>query len=267
LIPQLNNLGQETMEVAESVETAKSNNLISIAALSIEEGDEAIEEAGPTDFINYEKTKVYWSKQSATTNGMLGGYADINFPDIRASQNFLNNLYKTKPAPGRTRALDCGAGIGRVAKNLLLTFYDTIDLLEQDPTFAKKAEDTIAAFNKLGHVFVTSLQEFQPSTDYKYDLIWIQWVLIYLKDEDLVKFLRVCHVALNKNGVIVIKENLTSDASEELIRDEQDSSVTRPLKNLKKIIDDAGLRVTKELRQTDFPKCLFPVYMLALKPK
>lgn len=36
---------------------------------------------------------------------------------------------------------DCGAGIGRVTKNLLLPLFDTVDMVEQNPDFLQKAKD------------------------------------------------------------------------------------------------------------------------------
>lgn len=69
---------------------------------------------------------------------------------------------------------------------------------------------------------------------------------------------------LTTNGMIIIKENFTH--SSEIILDDCDSSVTRPLKLFKQILKKANLRVVKETRQLNFPKDIFPVYMLAVKP-
>lgn len=68
---------------------------------------------------------------------------------------------------------------------------------------------------------------------------------------------------LTPNGMIVIKENITESPG--VVVDEVDSSVTRPLSHLKKLLKQANLRLVKESKQTNFPKELFPVYMLALK--
>ena len=38
------------------------------------------------------------------------------------------------------RALDCGAGIGRVSKKLLLPLFSEVDLLEQNPAFLERAK-------------------------------------------------------------------------------------------------------------------------------
>lgn len=35
------------------------------------------------------------------------------------------------------------------------------------------------------------LQDFCPEPE-KYDVIWAQWVLIYLNDDDLIKFFKNC---------------------------------------------------------------------------
>lgn len=170
-------------------------------------------------------------------------------------------MFKMKPAPEKQRALDCGAGIGRVSKNLLMDFFKTVDLVEQEESFAKKAEESLKDSGHLGKVFNVGLQHFVPEE--KYDIIWMQWVLGYLKDHHLVEFLKTCANALNKNGLIIIKENFTQNTDVEL--DETDSSVTRSLKLMKKIIKEADLRIVKEAKQTHFPKCLYPVHMLACK--
>lgn len=95
-------------------------------------------------------------------------------------------------------------------------------------------------------------------------MIWCQWVLGHLKDNDLVDFLRRAQGGLKKNGMIVMKENFTR--TDDIEVDEQDSSVTRPLAYTKGLISRAGLRVLKAKRQTAMPDGIYPIHMLALKP-
>lgn len=211
----------------------------------------------------YEDAKKYWSHISCTVDGMLGGFGGLTFPDIRASITFLQFLFKIKPSPGRQQALDCGAGIGRVTKNLLIQFYDKVDIAEQEPKFAQTAEETLRPTGHLGTVFNVGLQNFTPEAK-KYDMIWAQWVLGHLKEDDLINFYRRCLAGLKKNGVMVIKENVTNANKIEI--DEEDSSVTRPRSLMKKLIADAGFRIVRETKQHDMPKGMFPVYMFALKP-
>ncbi|EDS38942.1 ad-003 [Culex quinquefasciatus] len=193
----------------------------------------------------YQDARKYWSRIAPTVDGMLGGFGSISFTDIRGSDQFLKNLFKMKPAPGRGQALDCGAGIGR------------------DGAFCETAGKELEGSGKLGTIYNKGLQEFVPEEG-KYDLIWSQWVLGHLTDEDIVEFFFRCTKALRRNGLMVIKENFTNGDKPEL--DRCDSSVTRPLALMKQLLTKGNLRVVKELRQKDFPKGLYPVYMIALKP-
>lgn len=211
----------------------------------------------------YANAKRYWASVPANNDGMLGGFSDVSFIDIEGSKNFLMQIFKTKPAPGRGRVADCGAGIGRISKNLLIQYFDKVDLVEQDETFCEKARLALQKTDKLGQIYNVGLQNFEPDNE-KYDVIWNQWVLSHLKDDHLVYYLRKCSKGLKKNGCIVIKENFTS--SEKVEFDPKDSSVTRPLSAMRQLISEAGLRVIRETRQTNFPKGLYPVHILALRP-
>ena len=43
------------------------------------------------------------------------------------------------------RCLDCGAGIGRVTKNLLLPLFDIVDMVEQNADFLERAKDYLVS--------------------------------------------------------------------------------------------------------------------------
>lgn len=136
-------------------------------------------------------------------------------------------------------------------------------MVEQCPTFAETVRQYVGTTSKLGEIYNVGLQEFTPDLR-KYDVIWAQWVLGHLTDDDLVAFFRRCIDGLSRNGVIVIKENVT--ASDTIDVDKVDSSVTRPLVLLKAIIVKSGLRIIKMTRQSNFPAGIFPVYMITMKP-
>lgn len=40
--------------------------------------------------------------------------------------------------------------------------------------------------------YFKGLHKFMPTENQKYDVIWIQWVLGYITDSDLVEFLKKC---------------------------------------------------------------------------
>lgn len=211
----------------------------------------------------YKEAAAYWEKVPATIDGILGGFGSVSDLDLEGSNAFLNCLFDMKHAPATRHALDCGAGIGRVTKNLLIKYFDKVDLVEQDGKFIAKAKQLLSDNRKIGKIYQSSLLNFVPTR--LYDVIWCQWVIGHLKDYDLVDFLKRCSDALSETGVIVIKENITT--SMELEFDDEDSSVTRPYELMMLIFDKAELNVIKECHQTNFPDDLYDVYMFALVPK
>lgn len=141
----------------------------------------------------YEKAASYWEQIPATVDGMLGGFGSISHIDIKGSQAFLQEMFRMKNSPGKKQALDCGAGIGRITKNLLMKHFEKVDMVEQNPAFLEKAKSFVTAGNgeKLGELYPIGLQDFIPETE-KYDVIWCQWVMGHLKDEHFIDFLQRC---------------------------------------------------------------------------
>ncbi|KAF3670746.1 Alpha N-terminal protein methyltransferase 1 [Capsicum annuum] len=84
----------------------------------------------------YNKGIKYWQGVEATMDGVLGGYGHVNAADIKASEDFLNAILAERfPDAGRGRrlvALDCGSGIGRVTKNLLIRYFNEIQSIPFD---------------------------------------------------------------------------------------------------------------------------------------
>lgn len=132
-------------------------------------------------------------------------------------------------------------------------------MMEQNGDFLEKAKLEVAT-DKQGECFVSSLQAFEfPGAPY--DCIWIQWVLLYLVDSDLIALLKRAKKALATNGLIIIKENHTRSG---FFVDNSDNSITRSDAHFRTIFESAGLKLLKAETQADFPKELFPVTMYAL---
>lgn len=211
-----------------------------------------------------ENQKSYWDKCDATINGMLGGYEAVHPADIAASAAFLDDII---PRAERGRALDCGAGIGRVTSNLLVPAgFATVDLQDISGTFLSTAAANVPG-NKLGSLYQSGLAEFDfdVARGRRWDLIWVQWCAIYLKDEAFVSFFRKAAAQLtpSAHACVVLKENYLRKNDKPLI-DESDSSVTRSDVHMKQLWAAAGLRVAHEQDQPNWPKSLLPVKMYAL---
>ena len=153
---------------------------------------------------------AYWSGEAATNDGMLGGFADVDIADTADSLKFMKRcgaLPESQRNGGSRviRALDVGAGIGRVTGGALLQLADTVDLLESDAKFVERAKGALAwAAPRVERFHCQPMQEFVPEAG-RYDLIWIQWCVGCLTDDDLVLFMGQCKAGLAPGGVIVIK--------------------------------------------------------------
>lgn len=55
--------------------------------------------------------------------------------------------------PGKERALDGGAGIGRITKGFLMNNFSCVDLVEQDEGFINEAKRQLATANHRGQFF------------------------------------------------------------------------------------------------------------------
>ncbi|XP_005104961.1 N-terminal Xaa-Pro-Lys N-methyltransferase 1-A [Aplysia californica] len=212
----------------------------------------------------YEDAKGYWASVTPTVDGMLGGFAKISPTDINGSKSFLRQFLKISGGSLMpNRALDCGAGIGRITKRLLLPIFDTVDMVEQDQHFCDNAREFIGSdSSRVENIFCSGLQDFTPA-EQGYDLIWCQWVLGHLEDDHLVKFFQRCQKGLREGGVLIVKENTLE--SDKRAFDDSDSSYTRPKWDLEMCMINAGLKVLSVQKQKGFPKDIYPVYMFALQ--
>ncbi|CAH2316332.1 N-terminal Xaa-Pro-Lys N-methyltransferase 1 [Pelobates cultripes] len=126
----------------------------------------------------YCKAKKYWKAVPATVDGMLGGYGHISSIDLSGSKKFLQRFIRDGSHKiGTSYALDCGAGIGRITKRLLLPVFKSVDMVDITDDFLSKAKSYLGEDAKrIGNFYCCGLQEFTPEPN-RYDLIWIQWVI------------------------------------------------------------------------------------------
>ncbi|KAI0065382.1 DUF858-domain-containing protein [Artomyces pyxidatus] len=250
----------------------------------------------------------YWESQPASYDGVLGGFGTGSLPRVESlgSRQFLLHLMPSlltvpsalrplRPAPPparRTRALDVGAGIGRVTSDTLLPLINDVVLLEpvdalvQAALAAAPAWRGIADASRSVSVFQGTLQGFDPARpaagahclgrvgyvpdaeEAGFDVVWCQWCLMYMSDADVVAFFRRAKAALRgEDSVVVVKENVCQpapDGGETAEFDEEDSSITRSDLAWKRVFRDAGLTLVHEKVQEGLPAGLFTVKMYAM---
>lgn len=217
----------------------------------------------PMELMDRSATEEYWKSVDPDVNGMLGGYGDLSPLDERDSVKFLSRYFADRPC---RLALDCGAGIGRVSRNVLLKLFSRVSLLECTASFIDEARRALPK-EKVLHLHNKPIQELRPLDDEggQYDLVWFQWVLCYVEDAELVRILREARKFLAEGGVIGVKENIVAGDSEREF-DPLDSSVIRNDAEFKSIFEGAGLDLVSVARQRSFPGHLYPVKMYLLKP-
>jgi protein N-terminal methyltransferase len=198
----------------------------------------------------------YWKSLPPTLDTMLGGFNNTRLPrvDIIGSQTFLAHpTIKSRLAASKfAHAVDCGAGIGRVTKNLLTKLFQKTDLVDPIESFNQTVQEgeylrPEREAGKIGRVFTMGLQQFVPERG-RYSVIWNQWCLGHLTDGDLVDYFKRCREGLvpSGGGVIVVKENLASGVDN---YDMLDSSFTRTEKSFRAIFANAGLRIIHSAEQ------------------
>ena len=98
-----------------------------------------------------------------------------------------------------------------------------------------------------------------------YDLVWVQWVVLYMSDAELIAFLQRARAALVRDGhgYIVVKDNVTRGSHFWVDRD--DSSLIRTDAQLRDVFRRAGMTLLLARLQPDFPEDLFPIMTYVLQ--
>ncbi|RMJ19237.1 hypothetical protein CDV36_001058 [Fusarium kuroshium] len=224
----------------------------------------------PDSLIQTDKGKQYWEGIDASVDGMLGGVLTLMPPvsriDLQGSRTFLARLgIGIKSGRSKVpRALEGGAGIGRITKGLLLHVADRVDVIEPVAKFTAALKGNPG----VGDIFNVGLEGWQPTQGVLYDLIWTQWCVGHLDDKSLVEYLERCKNVLNPDGgIIIVKENLSTWGADKF--DETDGSVTREDTKFQALFKQAGLDIIKAEIQRGFPvvgnRQLLPLKMYALR--
>ena len=162
-------------------------------------------------------------------------------------------------------ALDCGAGIGRVAGAVLLERFAAVELLEPNADFVAAARGALPAA-RLAACHTVALQAFAPPAGRAYAVVWVQWTLNYLTDDDVAAFLRRAAAALEPGGAVVVKESVAREGRG-FYADAGEASITRTDAHFREIFERAGLAVVAAAPQPELPQAVFPVTMWALRAR
>ncbi|XP_066453154.1 N-terminal Xaa-Pro-Lys N-methyltransferase 2 [Eleutherodactylus coqui] len=214
------------------------------------------------DMQFYARARNFYRDLPASEEGMMGDFSDLSNTDIESSREFLRKFVGGPGKAGTDFALDCGSGIGRVSKHVLLQYFNNIELVDMTEPFLEEAQNYLAEeADRVETLYCYCLQDFIPPAR-KYDVIWMQWVSGHLTDKDLLIFLLRCKNALKDKGLIFLKDNV---AREGCRIDPIDSSLIRNSLVIRNIIEKTGMSIIAEQRQPGFPDLCVPIWTFAIQ--
>jgi protein N-terminal methyltransferase len=211
----------------------------------------------------YESGVQYWSAQEPTVSGMLGGLDWTSGPDIAFSKTILERYIRDHHLNTNSCA-DVACGIGRISTLLLSKYFKRIDLVDPVERFVLQAAAELTALGIDARPHACGAQDWHFEDSF--DCFWLQWVLMFLTEDDCLALLRRCKEHLNPNGMIVVKENtILSPKRQDALWWEIDHSFARTLQHICDLCVEAGLRIDFSEQQPDWNPELLPVYCLVLK--
>ncbi|GJN23122.1 hypothetical protein PR202_gb10742 [Eleusine coracana subsp. coracana] len=143
-----------------------------------------------------------------------------------------------------------------------------VDLVEPVPHFLEAARENLTGgmmdqgedSHMAVNFYCVSLQDFTPEEG-RYDVIWVQWCIGQLPDDDFISFFNRAKIGLKPDGFFVLKENIAKNG---FVLDKEDNSVTRSDPYFRELFKKCGLYIHSVKDQKELPKELFAVKMYAL---
>lgn len=235
----------------------------------------ASDATAPDSLIDRATSLKYWNEMPATSGGMLamlGEYPWYTRIDLRGNKTFLSKLARVSPSCSAfkskvKRGADCGAGVGRVTEGFLREACEVVDVVEPVEKFTRViSEGALKRDGVVEDIYTVGLEDWNPEKEY--DLVWMQFCVGHLTDRQLVECFCRCRDALSDGGIMVVKENMSTNPDKTDMYDEVDSSVTRTDEKFRSIFREAGLQLISTELQLGFPKefKLLPVRFYALRP-
>jgi len=219
----------------------------------------------------------FWRSQSADMRGATGG--GVTQFDVGFSRQALRALATARGGKRFARALDLGAGIGRVTDGVLRHHCRHVDLVEFVSKHLQRAKQLLPAKGKSGCTFSFHAAAVQkhPVPARSYDLVWCQWLLMYLTDADVLTLLRRLAPGLCTDGFLLVKENVSTpekltyfDAEDGELWEEGDGgrpvSCVRTRLHYEDLFERAGLRVRAAKVQHDSSSKIMDMVLFVLTP-
>ena len=165
----------------------------------------------------------FWSNHEATHMGVTGLEEEDLQADLAHTSELVSRLLRARdPAlsSSTVRCLSVCSGIGREAVGGLIPGgCTTVDLLEAQPHMIEAAKKNIPpSFQGAAYNENAEDHDFE-APGVKYDVLFVGWCVQHIPDTSLVTFLSRAATAVNHNGLVIIKDNV-SDFADAVYNDE-----------------------------------------------
>mmetsp|Transcript_46998 Transcript_46998/g.147238 ORF Transcript_46998/g.147238 Transcript_46998/m.147238 type:complete len:285 (-) Transcript_46998:52-906(-) len=157
----------------------------------------------------YEANREWWvTGYGGTTDSEAMVGDDDGEEDCIESLRFLDRMLEKHPGKTLETAIDAGAGVGRVTRAVLLRRCKRVMLIEGDSQWSKQSKMYLGKKRAMRCEFKCArLDDLSPLPSNSADLVWIQWTLQYLTDQDVIKCLESLSKGLRRHGFLIVKEN------------------------------------------------------------
>ena len=146
----------------------------------------------------------YWQKQSADIYGMM-----LN-PDAQELHNCeRRQIIDLLPNLSGKKVLELGAGVGRFTGHFAsqASWVTAVDFNE---AFIQKNKEKNSIFSNISYQCNDALGLSFPQDSF--DFIFINWLLMYLKDDDVVRILSSLIEWLSPKGIFFLRESCITDS-------------------------------------------------------
>jgi protein N-terminal methyltransferase len=163
-----------------------------------------------SETVRLNNVKTFWNEHTKVDE--VAGNQKLRDIDEKNINILLDELEKKKLInPKNDYLFELAAGVGRITKNIFVKRFGKIDALEPAKPLADQLTKLKKDINQIKNVYVMKAEDFKY--DKKYNVVFASWFLENLTDSNALKFLIDTRKQLEKNGVIILKENISRGPS------------------------------------------------------
>jgi protein N-terminal methyltransferase len=151
-----------------------------------------------------------------------------------------------------------------VTETVLTKYFEKTDLVERFKKHLDAGKGKLEHHPRIGCFYNADLQTVH--FEHSYDIVWLQWVVSYLDDRQLVGFLRRCRLALAPHGLVLVKDTANAKGHDFCYLSKYILFI-RSADYLRELFEEAGLEVVYSFPVEGLFASLEPYFSFLLRSK